>query len=454
MNSEIFVRKITSDGQDQFIQTYNAPIISEQVMKGSVELYKSDDESGNALADAVYGIYFHDGTEVGRLTTDEAGYAKSEEIPYGSYYLQEITAPNGYVLDTTQYPFTIDADGQVAVVETSDKLQKGTINIHKADNESGKPLDNAEYEIYAKEDIVTPEGIVKHTAGELLDTVITDENGIAQSEELYLGAYMVKEKTAPEGYVQDTTEYKVTLSYGDQNQEVISTSLSTTNANQKGVIQISKTDNESGKPLANAEYEIYAKENIVTPEGTIKHTEGEILDTVTTNENGITESKELYLGTYVIKEKTAPEGYILNQTEFDVTLTYGNQTEEVIVTSMETMNANQKGRIKGMKTGEVLTGNTSYSTDFGTAYSPFYDVQPLSGAVYDIYSKNDIITPEGTVKYTAGDLVDTVTTDKNGKFTSKDLYLGSYIVKEKQAPKGYVQDTTEYEVTFTYAGQE
>ncbi len=454
LNSEIFVRKITSDGQDQFIQTYNAPIISEQVMKGSVELYKSDDESGNALADAVYGIYFHDGTEVGRLTTDEAGYAKSEEIPYGSYYLQEITAPNGYVLDTTQYPFTIDADGQVAVVETSDKLQKGTINIHKADNESGKPLDNAEYEIYAKEDIVTPEGIVKHTAGELLDTVITDENGIAQSEELYLGAYMVKEKTAPEGYVQDTTEYKVTLSYGDQNQEVISTSLSTTNANQKGVIQISKTDNESGKPLANAEYEIYAKENIVTPEGTIKHTEGEILDTVTTNENGITESKELYLGTYVIKEKTAPEGYILNQTEFDVTLTYGNQTEEVIVTSMETMNANQKGRIKGMKTGEVLTGNTSYSTDFGTAYSPFYDVQPLSGAVYDIYSKNDIITPEGTVKYTAGDLVDTVTTDKNGKFTSKDLYLGSYIVKEKQAPKGYVQDTTEYEVTFTYAGQE
>ena len=454
LNSEIFVRKITSDGQDQFIQTYNAPIISEQVMKGSVELYKSDDESGNALADAVYGIYFHDGTEVGRLTTDEAGYAKSEEIPYGSYYLQEITAPNGYVLDTTQYPFTIDADGQVAVVETSDKLQKGTINIHKADNESGKPLDNAEYEIYAKEDIVTPEGIVKHTAGELLDTVITDENGIAQSEELYLGAYMVKEKTAPEGYVQDTTEYKVTLSYGDQNQEVISTSLSTTNANQKGVIQISKTDNESGKPLANAEYEIYAKENIVTPEGTIKHTEGEILDTVTTNENGITESKELYLGTYVIKEKTAPEGYILNQTEFDVTLTYGNQTEQVIVTSMETMNANQKGRIKGIKTGEVLTGNTSYSTDFGAAYSPSYEVQPLAGAIYDIYAKYDIITPEGTVKYTAGQLIETVSTNNNGEFLSDDLYLGTYIVKEKQAPKGYVLDETKYEVTFTYAGQE
>ena len=364
LNSEIFVRKITSDGQDQFIQTYNAPIISEQVMKGSVELYKSDDESGNALADAVYGIYFHDGTEVGRLTTDEAGYAKSEEIPYGSYYLQEITAPNGYVLDTTQYPFTIDADGQVITINATDKNQMGVIQGTK----TGEVLTGSDFRL--------------------------TELGM-----MYSPIYEVQ-------------------------------------------------------GLPNAEYEIYAKENIVTPEGTIKHTEGEILDTVTTNENGITESKELYLGTYVIKEKTAPEGYILNQTEFDVTLTYGNQTEEVIVTSMETMNANQKGRIKGMKTGEVLTGNTSYSTDFGTAYSPFYDVQPLSGAVYDIYSKNDIITPEGTVKYTAGDLVDTVTTDKNGKFTSKDLYLGSYIVKEKQAPKGYVQDTTEYEVTFTYAGQE
>ena len=454
LNPEIFIRQITSDGSAESVNTYNEPEIPETVMKGSVELYKSDDESGNALAGAVYGIYFHDGTEVGRLTTDEAGYAKSDLLPYGSYYLQEITAPNGYVLDNTQYPFTISTDGQAAVVETSDKLQKGTINIQKADNESGKPLANAEYEIYAKEDIVTPAGIVKHTAGELLDTVTTNENGFAESKELYLGAYMVKEKTAPEGYVLDETEYEVTLTYGNPTASVIYSNLNITNTNQKGIIQISKTDNESGKPLANAEYEIYAKEDIVTPEGTVKHTAGELLDTVTTNENGFAKSKELYLGTYIVKEKTAPEGYILNRTEFDVTLTYGNQTEQVIVTSMETMNANQKGRIKGIKTGEVLTGNTSYSTDFGAAYSPSYEVQPLAGAIYDIYAKYDIITPEGTVKYTAGQLIETVSTNKNGEFLSDDLYLGTYIVKEKQAPNGYVQDTTEYEVTFTYAGQE
>ncbi|MFR5070438.1 MAG: collagen binding domain-containing protein [Eubacteriales bacterium] len=297
------------------------------------------------------------------------------------------------------------------------------MNIQKTDNESGKPLANAEYEIYAKEDIVTPEGIVKHTAGELLDTVTTTENGFAESKELYLGAYMVREKTAPEGYVLDETEYEVILTYGNPTASVVYSNLNITNTNQKGVIQISKTDNESGKPLSNAEYEIYVKEDIVTPEGTVKHTAGELLDTVTTNDNGFAKSKELYLGTYTVKEKTAPEGYILNRTEFDVTLTYGNQTEQVIVTSMETTNANQKGRIKGIKTGEVLTGNTSYSTDFGAAYSPSYEMQPLAGAIYDIYAKYDIITPEGTVKYTADQLIETVSTNKNGEFLSDDLYL-------------------------------
>lgn len=259
INDEVFIRQITSSGTAERVETYNAPIIPEQVVRGSVELYKSDNESGNALAGAVYGIYFHDGTEVGRLTTDETGYAKSDLLPYGQYYLQEITAPNGYVLDNTQYPFTISTDGQVITINATDKNQMGQIQGTKTGEvltgsdfrltELGmmyapiyevQGLPNAEYEIYAKTDITTPEGTVKYTAGQLVETVTTDANGQFTSQQLYLGTYVVKEKTAPEGYVQDTTEYEVTLSYGGQNQSVVLSPVTLSDERQKVAVSIKK----------------------------------------------------------------------------------------------------------------------------------------------------------------------------------------------------------------------
>ena len=264
INSQIFIQQIASIGSGERVDTYNAPIIPEQVMKGSVELYKSDDESGNALAGAVYGIYFHDGTEVGRLTTDETGYAKSDLLPYGQYYLQEITAPNGYVLDTAQYPFTIGADGQVITINATDKNQMGQIQGTKTGEvlvasdfrltefgmmyapiyeEQGLP--NAVYEIYAKEDIATPEGTVKYTAGQLVETVTTDEQGMFTSKQLYLGTYVIKEKTAPEGYVQDTTEYEVTLSYGGQNNALILSPVTLSDERQKVTVSVKKEMEEN-----------------------------------------------------------------------------------------------------------------------------------------------------------------------------------------------------------------
>ena len=111
------------------------------------------------------------------------------------------------------------------------------------------------------------------------------------------------------------------------------------------------------------------------------------------------------------------------------------------------------GVIQGTKTGEVLTGSDFRLTELGMMYSPIYEVQGLPNAEYEIYAKTDITTPEGTVKHTAGQLVETVTTDANGQFTSQQLYLGTYVVKEKTASEGYVQDTTEYEVTLSYGGQ-
>jgi len=259
INLEIFVRQITSASIDQFISTYNAPIIPEQVMKGAVELYKTDVESGNVLANAVYGIYFHDGTEVGRLTTDIRGYAKSDLLPYGSYYLQEITAPNGYVLDTTQYPFTIGADGQVITINATDKNQMGQITGTKTGEvltgststvtEDGtlytptyqtQGIPNATYDIFAKTDIVTSAGIVKFKAGQLVDTVTTNAQGKFTSKQLYLGTYTLKEKQAPEGFVLDTTEYEVTLTYGGQNQSIVLSPITLSDERQKVIISLKK----------------------------------------------------------------------------------------------------------------------------------------------------------------------------------------------------------------------
>ena len=305
LNPEIFIRQITSDGSAESVNTYNEPVIPETVMKGSVELYKSDDESGNALAGAVYGIYFHDGTEVGRLTTDEAGYAKSDLLPYGQYYLQEITAPNGYVLDNTQYPFTISTDGQVITINTTNKNQLGIIEGTKTGEvltgsdfrltELGmmyssiyevQGLPNAMYEIYAQEDIVTPDGTIQYTTGQMVETVTTDENGQFASQQLYLGTYVIKEKTAPEGYVQDTTEYEVTLSYGGQNESIVLSSLSLSNERQKVIVSLKKEMEENTvypneEAYKDIQFGLYAAEDILDVNGTAALEKDSLLEVIT-----------------------------------------------------------------------------------------------------------------------------------------------------------------------------
>ena len=459
LNSEIFVRKITSDGQDQFIQTYNAPIISEQVMKGSVELYKSDDESGNALADAVYGIYFHDGTEVGRLTTDEAGYAKSEEIPYGSYYLQEITAPNGYVLDTTQYPFTIDADGQVITINATDKNQMGVIQGTKTGEvltgsdfrltELGmmyspiyevQGLPNAEYEIYAKTDITTPEGTVKHTAGQLVETVITDANGQFTSQQLYLGTYVVKEKTASEGYVQDTTEYEVTLSYGGQNQSVVLSPVTLSDERQKVAVSIKKEMEEhtvypDSDTYKDVQFGLYTAEDILDVNGNIALEKDSLLEVITLDESLTgTVTTDLPIGSYYLQEIATNEAYILDETKYPVDFTYQGQE----IATVEIVANNGQPIVNELKRGQVELIKES---DFpqGALEQGFVN-HPLEGAVYGIYS-------------TDGKEVGRLTTDIKGYAKSELLPYGSYYLKEISAPFGYEINETEYPFTIGTDGE-
>ena len=468
INDEVFIRQITSSGTAERVETYNAPIIPEQVVRGSVELYKSDNESGNALAGAVYGIYFHDGTEVGRLTTDETGYAKSDLLPYGQYYLQEITAPNGYVLDNTQYPFTISTDGQVITINATDKNQMGQIQGTKTGEvltgsdfrltELGRMyapiyevqgLPNAEYEIYAKTDITTPEGTVKYTAGQLVETVTTDANGQFTSQQLYLGTYVVKEKTAPEGYVQDTTEYEVTLSYGGQNQSVVLSPVTLSDERQKVAVSIKKEMEENSVyPNSDAymdvQFGLYVAEDILDVNGTVALKKDSLLEVITLNKEAASEtgsetltgtvSMDLPIGSYYLQEIATNEAYILDETKYPIDFTYQGQeiaTVEIVANNGQPIvNDLKKGQVELIKESDFPQG----------ALDQGFTNLPLEGAVYGIYS-------------TDGTEVSRLTTDRKGYAKSELLPYGSYYLKEIKAPFGYEVNENEYHFVISADGE-
>lgn len=405
--------------------------------KGYVEIYKADTTTGNPLAGAVFGIYNSANIRVGELKTNADGYAKSGLLPYGDgYYLLEEKAPDGYVLDTTKHYFNVRTNNQTVTIRTNNQSQMGQITVQKNDGETGEAVSvPATFDIRAASDIKTPDGTIRLKAGELADTVTT-KNGVGTTKQLYLGEYLVTERTAPDGYVQDGRQYPVSLEYAGQTVKIVTESMTVPNTPQKGTITVRKTDSETGKPVTEAEavFEIHAKTDIVTGDGTIRYKAGELVDTITTA-NGIATSKPLYLGAYIVTEKTAPEGYVQDPKPQEVALRYGGQTVELVTESVTFANAPQKGQI-------VVQKNDAESGKPITA----------SPAVFEIRAKADIVTADGTVRYKAGELVDTLTTG-DGIATSKPLYLGTYTVTEKTAPDGYIQDTAVYDVTLFYGEQ-
>lgn len=414
-----------------------AVTFSNTLKKGYVEIYKSDTTTGNPLVGAMFGIYNSASIRVGELKTNADGYAKSGLLPYGDgYYLLEEKAPEGYVLDTTKHYFNIRTNNQTITIRTNNQSQMGQIAVQKNDGETGEAIASpATFDIRAAKDIQTPDGTVRLKAGELADTVTT-KNGVGTTKQLYLGDYLVTERTAPAGYVQDGKQYPVSLEYAGQTVKIVTESVTVPNAPQKGTITVHKTDSETGKPVteAAAVFEIHAKTDIITGDGTIRYKAGELVDTLTTA-NGSATSKPLYLGSYIVTEDTAPEGYVLNPNPQEVTLRYGGQTVELVTENVTFANTPQKGQI-------VVQKNDAESGKPITA----------SPAVFEIRAKTDIITADGTIRCKAGELVDTLTT-KEGTATSKPLYLGTYMVTEKTAPEGYVQDTTVYDVTLFYGEQ-
>ena len=380
------------------------------------------------------------GTVVATLTTDEKGKAETEALYLGKYVIKETKAPNGYLLNPKEFAVTLEYEDQETEivygnVTVPDELAKGKIRVKKTDAETGSGLSGAEFEIRAKEDIVTPDGTVKAKAGTVVDTITTSDKGTAETKKLYLGKYEVQETKAPEGYLLNTQKYPVELIYADQETEIVYGDVTVPDEIAKGKIRITKTDKETNKPIpSGAEFTVTAAEDITTPDGTVRAEKGTVVATLTTDDKGKAETDKLYLGKYVIKETKAPEGYLLNPKEFEVTLAYKDQTTEIVYGDVTVPNQPAKGQIEILKKDEE-TGNL------------------LSGAEFTVTAAEDITTPDGTVRAEKGTVVDTIVTDTTGIARSKELYLGKYVVKETKQPIGFIRPNQTWDVELKYADQ-
>ena len=380
-------------------------------IKGYIAITKTnaDPSKGNyALTGAVFTIYSGN-TAVDTVTIPASGVGKSKALPLGTYTVRETTAPQGFVAAADQSVSITAANAVNGVVNVSITVpntpQMGKVRVQKnnADATLGThSLAGAVFE-------------VRDANGALVDTITTDNDGVATSKELTLGAYSVTEIIAPSGFVVNPTPKNVTISYGSQAATVVYGDVTVPNKPQAGQITVTKVNADSDMgdyALSGAVFEVYSDTTVV--------------DTLTIGADGKAVSKLLPLGAYVIREKTAPEGFMLNTASFDVELTYAGQAVEVVYESVTVPNKPQAGTI------------TITKRDAETGAEPQGEAS-LEGAVFEI------LNDTGDVLYTLTAVTDSV--------VSPELPLGSYVVREKTPPLGYTLNETEYPVVIEYAGQ-
>lgn len=426
--------------------------------KWNLTVTKSDNETGTpqgdaSLAGAAYGIYKGEQL-IDTYTTDENGQFVTKYYICGDdWSLREIEPSEGYLLDESVHHIGAEAKNytveyNAVASDVGEQIIKGRIALikHTDDGDTGleTPEAGAEFEVFLKS-----AGSYEAAKETERDYLICDENGYCQSADLVYGTYTVHQVKGWDGR-ELLPDFDV---YVSQNGEVYR--YLANNANFESYIKIVKVDAETGKtiPYAGAGFQLYR------PDGTLitqsfTYPEPVTIDTFYTNDEGwlITPEKLEYGTGYSLVEVSAPYGYVLNSEPvyFDVVQDASSDEGGIAVIEVIKENTAQKGIIKISKTGEVF----SSVTESEGVYQPVYSVQGLAGAVYEITAAEDIVTPDGTLRYTAGEVVDTVTTDDTGLAKSEPLYLGKYEIREITAPYGMVLNGEVHTAELTYAGQE
>ena len=426
--------------------------------KFNVTVTKTDVETGNpqgdaTLAGAVYGIY--KGEElIDTYTTDENGQFTTKYYICGDdWSIREISPSEGYLLDETIHH--VGAEPELYTVEynsakndVNEQVIKGNIAIIKhtdnGDTQIETPEEGATFEVYLKS-----AGSYKNAKETERDILTCDANGFAQTKDMPYGIYTIKQTSGWEGR-ELMKPFDVFINKDGQTYRYL-----INNANFESYIKIVKKDAETGNtiPYAGAGFQIYDPNGeLVTM--TFTYPEVTTIDTFYTTADGdlITPQTLEYGKGYSIVEVQAPYGYVLNSEPVYFDVMQENSEEESGITLIEVVRSNmaQKGTVTVEKSGEVFS---TVAGDKGL-YQPIFSVSGLEGAVYEITAAEDIVTLDGTLRASKGEVVDTVTTGADGTAKSKELYLGKYEVKEITAPYGMVLNEETHSVELVYAGQE
>lgn len=438
--------------------------------KFRVKVVKSDIEEGTAqgdasLAGATYGLFKGDEL-IAKYTTDSnASFTTDYFVCDTDWTLKELDASEGYLVNSTVYK--VGADPKLYTIEynttnneVKEQVIKGNIAIIKHTDDGSTQIETpekgAEFQIYLKS-----AGSFVNADEDERDTIVCDEDGFASSKLMPYGVYTVHQTKGWDGR-EKIKDFDVFINSDGKTYKFL-----INNSNFESYVKVVKLDAETGKQIAysGAGFEIYDSEGHRV---TMQFTYPEVTEihTFYTNSEGYLITPEtLPYGDYTLVEVEAPYGYVLDSTPIPFSITQENSSTDtgVTVVKVKAKDMPQKGTIEIGKTGEVFysvgmrgggyVDENGNEITFPITYQPIYEVKGLPGTIFQIYAAEDITTLDGTVRAYQGELVDEITTDKDGKAKSKELYLGKYTVIEKTATEGFYNSNEQYDVELTYAGQ-
>lgn len=454
---------IAKDGQ-----TYRY-LANNRNFESYIKIVKVDAETGKVipLAGAGFRLYRPDGslitqtftypevTTIDTFYTNNDGYLITpEKLEYGTgYSLVEVSAPYGYTLNSEPVYFDVTADNAteenaVTVVEVtkSNTAQKGVLRISKSGEVFSsvteadgiyqpvfavKRLAGAVYEITVAEDIITPDGTLRASVGEVVDTVTTDETGLAESKPLYLGKYEIREITAPVGYVLNTEVHTAELVYAGQEVEITETAADFYNERQKAAVSLNKvleqnTQFEIGMngEISAVTFGLFAAEDLTAADGSIIPADG-LLEILSVDENGHAVCKtDLPFGSYYLKELSTDGHYILSDEKYPIVFEYAGQD-----TALVDIKANG---------GAPIENKLLYGEIHGLKKDE--DGSDLAGALIGLFRAD-------CTEFTTENAILTATSAEDGSFSFARVPYGNWIVREIEAPTGFVLSEKTYPVT-------